>query len=782
MSSHRRTTSESISATYVFQPHPLSFAGANEENDNYFAAQRYDWNQVPSKLTEPRAPYEPTQPFDYALPAKKGRGKALSVRNETDGDDGAGRRRIGRPRREAQENHSPAVSVEPDGVERHGPKRRGRPPRRVADTPRKTDDGDNSEDESYVQPNETWKAGTKRRGSAPQHPPKRARISRTVESDDDQETGPLRSGGARSRATPIKPQQANRWSATEDRQLIDSLFEVLGSIPWRRVTAYMTEKGFPCADRGEGAIRGRWKVLRPRLYIAPPTVVRGAAAKSQLKARERAAEEDAEDMDVDITKDAEHDDDPEQDHHQPGQQEHLESHRLERLGAEQPEPRVVESEAGTGAGGGDTTAEDDDVAVREEEARGRERKKRKVAPLPQPGAHLTADGPPTPPSIPPVAPASTLGSIPAPVLAPAPNPARTATQSAVPDPPVPPRSPPPPFQHSTPNIPREPRTYSSRSPFAPPLEQFSISPGRDPNSPAQLLSSRDQLPVSSTRDSLNRDHGQLSPNREHLLLSANRDQQQLSPRRDPQQLSPAREAQTSPRSPHKLPTLSQILSPPPAGHYMNPSPIGQYSSGSPPAGHYTSHSPTRLPASLSPNHLPSSLSPTHLPIPLHQHPGADTRQLPPPQPFVPHSHTVWPARPAERTYEGERSYEGSYERERAYDRGSGSREYQVSGERGGTGEYTRQPYTERPYVPPAREETTNVNTITTTKSRKPLPEMLPFPLPARAPYQAYSTQVFSRLPVLGERTPSPKRKKRSKTSSQEEEVVPDSTTGSSDGM
>ncbi|KAG9103398.1 hypothetical protein FRC06_011037 [Ceratobasidium sp. 370] len=421
MAAHRRTASDSNPNVVVFVPHPLSFAGTGDDDDKYFAAQRYDWDNVPTKLAEPRTPYEPTQPFDYVLP-KKGRGKALATSNSNGREDADGavgyelfvKRKTGRPRRpDARENQSPAVSVEPDGVEKSGSKRRGRPPRRTVETGRKTDDGDNSEDESYVQPNESWKAGTKRRGSAPQHPHKRARTSRTVDTDEEQETGPLRSGGARSRATPIKPQQANRWSSTEDRQLIDSLFEVLGSIPWRRVTAYMADKGYSCADRGEGAIRGRWKVLRPRLYVAPPPVVRGAAAKSQLKAREReenvARDEEDEEMEVD-PKEPE----PEHEHDAP------------------PEPDQHVADVGDVGGGhaeamgGDTTAEDDDVAAREADAKKRERAQRRRVPptpdAPSPEAHVDAESgglllaqkpadlpsqprvvsprPPTPPSIP----------------------------------------------------------------------------------------------------------------------------------------------------------------------------------------------------------------------------------------------------------------------------------------------------------------------------------------------------------------------------------------------
>lgn len=107
MSAHRRTTSDTTAAP-VFVPHDLTFAGASEENDNYYAAQRYDWANVPAKLTEPRAPYEPTQPFDYVLPKrqKKAHGRALSVSNGDPGPIAAAevvvKRRVGRPRRDEE--------------------------------------------------------------------------------------------------------------------------------------------------------------------------------------------------------------------------------------------------------------------------------------------------------------------------------------------------------------------------------------------------------------------------------------------------------------------------------------------------------------------------------------------------------------------------------------------------------------------------------------------------------------------------------------------------------
>ncbi|KAG9098437.1 hypothetical protein FS749_003844, partial [Ceratobasidium sp. UAMH 11750] len=785
-----------------------------DDNDNYFAALRYDWDNVPTKLTEPRAPYEPTQPFDYVLP-KKGRGKALASSNSNGREDAdpAGyelfvKRKVGRTRN-ARENQSPAVSVELDGVEKSAPKRRGRPPRRMVDTSRKTDDGDNSEDESYVQPNESWKAGTKRRASAPQHPPKRLRTSRTVDTDEEQETGPLRSGGARSRATPIKPQQANRWSATEDRQLIDSLFEVLGSIPWRRVTAYMADKGFPCADRGEGAIRGRWKVLRPRLYVAPAPTVRGAAAKSQLKAREReenaARDEEDEEMEVDPKEPQ-----PEHEHQAPPE----------------PEQAVVDLEAVGGgdveALGGDTTAEDDDVAIREADAKKRERAQRRRVPptpdAPSPEAHIDVESggpvlaqdpmdlpvpprvvsprPPTPPSIPvPVlAPGQTSPHGPPLALAPHSPPPLTTPLAFV--------SPSQPFQHSTPNVsrePKEPRSYSHHHP-APRLEEHPNLRPRSPFAP----------PI--TRSPLAHD----------IHLSPSREQMQLSP-------------QLSPHSAHKLPTTGRTL----------PSLSSQLLS--PPTGHTSAFVPMQ--------------SPTHLPLSLAHQASIDTRHLPPPQPFLPRAEHVWPARAAPltgRAYEapGERGYERGYE-------SGGTREYHISGERGGGG------YTRSAYAPPddrhtyperaynvlreerAHESSARYERELERKSRKP--EMLPFPLPhdqrptrreayqgsssgvAYAPppslaaYQtspshtsfqttpSYSSQVFaptnpysasssslfttrelipgqSRLPVLGERTPSPRRKREGRTggsrktkggnqatSSQETSEVPDSTAGSSDG-
>lgn len=100
MAAHKRTTSDSTSS--VFIPHSLSFAGSGEEQDQYFAAQRYDWDDVPPKLAEPRAPYDPTQPFDYVVPRKKG--QALGTSNGNAGgensDAGGMKRKPGRPRKD----------------------------------------------------------------------------------------------------------------------------------------------------------------------------------------------------------------------------------------------------------------------------------------------------------------------------------------------------------------------------------------------------------------------------------------------------------------------------------------------------------------------------------------------------------------------------------------------------------------------------------------------------------------------------------------------------------
>lgn len=65
---HRRSTSDSSAP--IFVAHSLQFAGQGEEEDTYHAAQRYDWDDVPAKLTEPRTPYEPTRAFDYIVPKK----------------------------------------------------------------------------------------------------------------------------------------------------------------------------------------------------------------------------------------------------------------------------------------------------------------------------------------------------------------------------------------------------------------------------------------------------------------------------------------------------------------------------------------------------------------------------------------------------------------------------------------------------------------------------------------------------------------------------------------
>ncbi|CAE6460868.1 unnamed protein product [Rhizoctonia solani] len=409
--SHRRSTSDSTAP--VFVAHGLQFAGQGEDEDQYNAAQRYDWDDVPPKLTETRAPYEVTQPFDYVVPKK------LKVLGSAENLVVAARRST----RTRKDENTPVASE--SELARQLTKKRGRP--RRSEASRKTDDGDNTEDESYIEPAH----GTKRR---PQHQPaKRPRVSRNDEptrreetdEEQEQETAPLRSGGARSRATPIKPQQANRWSNTEDRQLIDSLFEVIGPIPWRRVTAYMAEKGYSCADRGEGAIRGRWKVLRPRLYIVPPPVVRGAAAKSQMKAKEREVAEAEAEGEHDEREEVEgHDEQDEQnDEHEREEKERAEK-EAERAGREAAEQAardiedeldaVVGMEMNSGKSGrkggvldgeGDTTVEEEDHPAPRRPQRGtgppkrpRERKLDRQKEREQ--VRDMEERPPTPPRIP----------------------------------------------------------------------------------------------------------------------------------------------------------------------------------------------------------------------------------------------------------------------------------------------------------------------------------------------------------------------------------------------
>jgi hypothetical protein len=171
MAAHKRTASESTNS--VFVPHALSFAGAGEEQDQYYAAQRYDWDDVPPKLAEPRAQYEPTQPFDYVVPKKTKKGQALGMSNaNTTGEHAEAvvvKRKPGRPRKDATlvavaaesecgdridddmltffgQPDTPALSVEVD-VTKSLPRKRGRP--RRSEASRKTDDGDNTEDVSY---------------------------------------------------------------------------------------------------------------------------------------------------------------------------------------------------------------------------------------------------------------------------------------------------------------------------------------------------------------------------------------------------------------------------------------------------------------------------------------------------------------------------------------------------------------------------------------------------------------------------------------------------------
>ncbi|CAE6413755.1 unnamed protein product [Rhizoctonia solani] len=417
---HRRSTSDSTAP--VFVAHSLQFAGQGNEEDKYNAAQRYDWDDVPPKLMEPTIPYEVTQPFDYVVPKKikvLGNSENLVV----------GARRSTRTRKD---ENTPVVSE--SEIARQLSKKRGRP--RRSEASRKTDDGDNTEDESYIEPT----SGPKKRS---QHQPaKRPRVSRNEEptrreetdEEQDRDTAPLRSGGARSRVTPIKPQQANRWSNTEDRQLIDSLFEVIGSIPWRRVTAYMAEKGYSCADRGEGAIRGRWKVLRPRLYIVPPPVVRGAAAKSQLKAKEKEtteAEIEAEHEDKDGEGEHEEHEEAEEEREDKARTE-SEAERAGREAAEQA-ARDIEDELDAVEAEGDTTVEEDGPPAprRARRPQGTGPPKRQREPRPErqregkrereQERRIEMDqGPPTPPRIP------TSSALRPPTKAPNPNPSSSA--------------------------------------------------------------------------------------------------------------------------------------------------------------------------------------------------------------------------------------------------------------------------------------------------------------------------------------------------------------------
>ncbi|KAF8601331.1 hypothetical protein BDV93DRAFT_608235 [Ceratobasidium sp. AG-I] len=723
MSAHRRTTSDTVAAP-VFVPHDLTFAGGPEDNDNYYAAQRYDWDNVPAKLTEPRAAYEPTQPFDYVLPKRqrKAQARALSVSNGDTGPTSAAeavvKRRVGRPRRD--EENSPAVSVEPELLSRSAPKKRGRP--RRSEASRKTDDGDNTEDESYVQPSESWKAGTKRRGHVSQHmPTKRARTSRTVDSDDDQETAPLRSGGARSRVTPVKPQQANRWSSTEDRQLIDSLFEVLGSIPWRRVTLYMAERGYPCADRGEGAIRGRWKVLRPRLYIVPPPVVRGAAAKSQLKARER--EETAARGETLEADGEEHEHEQEQDQ---------EDEEMDVANKSLPEPDTTMNETmsvDVEGLGGETTADDEEVVARA--AASKRRKRVPPTPEPNPEAVEVPDiG--VPPSsaqryLPQLQDAngrspgqSSIGlpasghstktyKVPEPQIVSSQPPAQyslahvsTPGQHEVPLPPnLPVHFTPPtqPAHHTSSNMHQAPHYISPNIQHQTPPNQplYLSSPNATHRSPQNALRdpkelrSYTHLPVHYAPPSRLDDHGGQSPvigvgQTLPVPLVVGQSPSRATPsghgqvptRVDQQQV--LLHQQPSPRSSHKHTSGGRAL----------PSLASQVPSSTSAQSHERAHLPSYP--------TQPSYSPSHLSLPLPHSTVSDTRHLPTPQSYAPRAEHVWPARPAaydsstaDRTYEsgGELSAERSGRREFQT---SGERDYQVSGER------------ERAYVSRSREE------------------------------------------------------------------------------
>ncbi|KDN35732.1 hypothetical protein RSAG8_11355, partial [Rhizoctonia solani AG-8 WAC10335] len=163
---HRRSTSDSTAP--IFVAHSLEFAGQGEEEDKYNAAQRYDWDDVPPKLIESRAQYDATQPFDYAVPKKT---KVLgSSENLVTG--------VRRSTRSRKDENTPVVSE--SEMARQLNKKRGRP--RRSEASRKTDDGDHTEDESYMEP----ASGTRRRS---QHQPsKRPRVSRNEEPTRREET------------------------------------------------------------------------------------------------------------------------------------------------------------------------------------------------------------------------------------------------------------------------------------------------------------------------------------------------------------------------------------------------------------------------------------------------------------------------------------------------------------------------------------------------------------------------------------------------------------------
>lgn len=457
----------------------------------------------------------------------------------------------------------------------------------------------------------------------------------------------------------------------------------------------------------------RWKVLRPRLYITPPPVVRGAAAKSQLKARER--EETAargETLEAD------------------GEEHDQEDEEMDVADKSLPEPDTTMNETmsvDVEGLGGETTADDEEVVARAAASK----RRRRVPPTPEPEPEVVeVPGIGVPPSsaqryLPQLQDADGRspgqGSIglpasvhstkifkapelqPVPTQVPAQHSLDHISTLGQPEVPLPPNLPlrftpstqstfhaspnlyqaphhmSPNIQHQTP--PNQPIHFSSPSS----THRSSQNTLRDPKE----LGSYTHLPAHYAPSSRMDDHEGQSPvigvgqalpvppiDGQSPLGVTLSGHGQASTRPDLQHAS--LHQHSSPRSSHKHVSGGRTLPP------LAP----------------------QVPSDTSAqSHLPSyptqpSYSPSHLPLPLPHSSVQDTRHLPAPQPYAPRAEHVWPARAA--VYDsstGDRAYEsgGELGTERSGRREfqtSGERDYQVSGER------------ERAYVPRSREERT----------------------------------------------------------------------------
>lgn len=469
----------------------------------------------------------------------------------------------------------------------------------------------------------------------------------------------------------------------------------------------------------------RWKVLRPRLYIAPPPIVRGAAAKSQLKARER--EETAARGETVEADGEEHEYEREQ------AQEREDEDMMDVASKEPLDPETTVDETMNmdveGLGGGETTADDEEVVQRAAASKTRKRVPPTPEPRPEPEVVETS-GISAPPSsaqrhLPQLqagsgrSPEQTSIGLPAAIhstktyqapesqVVPSQPPAHhsfvqrlTPGQQAASLPPNPSLQFTPPTQaahHASPSLHQIPHPSLNVPHQTPPNQAIHFSsPNATHHSPqnaAKESRSYTHLPALYAPPARMDDHAGLSPEidagqalpvpsvvRQSPSRGTMRGHGQVSPRVDNQQVPLHQQA--SPQSPHKHSSGGRTL--PPLAPQVPSSTSAQSHERIHPATYPTQHS-------YSPSHLP-------LPLPLSHSTVQDTRHLATPQSYAPPAEHVWPARAA--VYDspmGDRTYEssgdvGTERNGRREFQTSGERDYQVSGER------------ERAHVSRGREE------------------------------------------------------------------------------